>query len=163
MAVIVSAGNHGYNPTTNQVGFGGITSPGNAPSAITVGAVDFHGTQTLQDDVVASYSSRGTRGHGYAKPDVVVAGHRLAGLTGKESALSVNFARSVTTMPGAGHKFLTLSGTSMAAAVTSGVVAQVLKAARLATGVSTLTFDGRIPSYGQSHSESLRPIWRCRL
>ena len=43
MAVIVAAGNHGFNDTTGQIGFAGITSPGNAPSAITVGAVDAHG------------------------------------------------------------------------------------------------------------------------
>ena len=58
-------------------------------------------------------------------------------------------------MPGAGHKFLTLSGTSMAAAVTSGVAAQVLKTMRLATGISTLTFDGKIPASTAKTIQSL--------
>jgi len=35
IVVVVSAGNHGTNATTGEVGYGGITSPGNAPSAIT--------------------------------------------------------------------------------------------------------------------------------
>ena len=114
MAVIVAAGNHGFNDATGQIGFAGITSPGNAPSAITVGAVDAHGTQTLRDDAVAPYSSRGPTWYdGFAKPDVVVSGHRLAGLTGDGSYLSTNYRRSVVSMPGAGHKYLTLSGTSM--------------------------------------------------
>ena len=87
MAVIVSAGNHGRNMVTGQVGFGGITSPGNAPSAITVGSVDFKGTQSLLDDDVAPYSSRGPTWYdGLAKPDVVVAGHRLAGLTARTAS-----------------------------------------------------------------------------
>ena len=38
IVVVVSAGNVGMNPTTGQIGYAGITSPGNAPSAITVGA-----------------------------------------------------------------------------------------------------------------------------
>jgi serine protease AprX len=156
MAVIVAAGNHGVNDATGHIGFAGITSPGNAPSAITVGAVDAHGTQTLRDDAVAPYSSRGPTWYdGFAKPDVVVSGHRLAGLTGDDSYLSTNYRRSVVSMPGAGHKYLTLSGTSMAAAVASGVAAQVLKTARLVTGVNTLTFDGKLPSSMANSIQSL--------
>src|SRR5262249_14498282 len=36
IVVVVSAGNFGINPDTGLTGYGGITSPGNAPSAITV-------------------------------------------------------------------------------------------------------------------------------
>ena len=38
---------------------GGITSPGNSPYAITVGAIDTKGTTSRSDDAVAPYSSRG--------------------------------------------------------------------------------------------------------
>src|SRR5207248_4360984 len=38
--VVAAAGNYGKNPTTGTPGYAGITSPGNAPSAITVGAVN---------------------------------------------------------------------------------------------------------------------------
>ena len=49
----------GLNPQTGQVGYAGITSPANAPSAITVGALDTKNTVTRSDDVVAPFSSRG--------------------------------------------------------------------------------------------------------
>src|SRR6185312_9230090 len=39
IVVVAAAGNYGKNPDTGEFGYGGITSPGNAPSAITVGAV----------------------------------------------------------------------------------------------------------------------------
>ncbi len=37
IVVVTSAGNMGKNPVTGQVGYAGISSPGNAPSAITAG------------------------------------------------------------------------------------------------------------------------------
>jgi len=78
IVVVVSAGNHGSNPDTGQVGYGGITSPGNAPSAITVGATNTSGTLNRADDFVAPYSSRGPSWiDGYAKPDLVAPGHRI--------------------------------------------------------------------------------------
>ena len=41
--VVVSAGNHGVDKDGN-IGFAGTTSPGNAPSALTVGASDHNAT-----------------------------------------------------------------------------------------------------------------------
>ena len=43
--VVASAGNHGVNEN-GEIGFAGITSPGNAPSALTVGAADHKATVT---------------------------------------------------------------------------------------------------------------------
>ena len=63
IVVVVSAGNYGTNPTTNEVGYAGITSPGNAPSAITVGAV------SAQDTVCAR--RRSDRQLQLARADVV--------------------------------------------------------------------------------------------
>ena len=77
--VVVSAGNYGADPVTGVAGYAGITSPGNAPSAITVGAFDTRGTVKRSDDVVATYSSRGPSWYdALAKPDLVAPGHRLA-------------------------------------------------------------------------------------
>src|SRR3954465_2063532 len=57
--VVASAGNAGKNPATGKVRNGGILAPGNAPSAVTVGAVDTNGSPTLLDDAIPTYSSRG--------------------------------------------------------------------------------------------------------
>jgi subtilisin family serine protease len=38
--VVAAAGNFGTNPTTGEIGYAGLASPGNARSAITVGAVN---------------------------------------------------------------------------------------------------------------------------
>ena len=39
IVVVTAAGNYGYNHVTWQSGYAGVTSPGNAPSAITVGSL----------------------------------------------------------------------------------------------------------------------------
>ena len=120
--VVVSAGNFGADPT-GKLGYAGITSPGNAPSAITVGAVDHQGTLTLRDNRVADYSSSGPTWYdGYAKPDVVAPGHYLASETAQGSTLSTDHPGWLTKGP-SGKQFIHLSGTSMSTAVTTGVVA----------------------------------------
>src|SRR5262249_8431181 len=106
----------------------GITSPGNAPSAITVGAAMTNDTVTRLDDRVAPYSSRGpTWFDAYAKPDLVAPGHQLASDTNLSSylytLLTIDRAKSRN-----GQALLELSGSSMATAVTTGVVALVLEA-----------------------------------
>jgi hypothetical protein len=59
IVVMCWVGNVGLNPLTNEPGYAGVTSPGNAPSAITVGAVDTQDTMARSDDIVAPYSSCG--------------------------------------------------------------------------------------------------------
>ena len=60
--VVVSAGNRGMNPATGLPGYGGITSPGNARSAITVGAIDIQNTVARGDDSSRSTARAGRRG-----------------------------------------------------------------------------------------------------
>lgn len=129
IVVLVSAGNFGRNSETKEIGYGGITSPGNAPSAITVGAEETDDTVTRLDDGVAKYSSRGpTWFDGLAKPDVVAPGDGLISDIPRMSTLykRYNGLRYLT------HKgyFLKLSGTSMATAVASGVAALALESNR---------------------------------
>jgi serine protease AprX len=127
LVVVASAGNYGQTSTGAPV-LGGITSPGNSPFAITVGAIDTAGTLTRSDDRVAPFSSRGPTAFDLAvKPDVVAPGTRLVSLEVRGSYLA-------TTYPGwhiagsSNNAYFRLSGSSMATAVVSGGVALLLDA-----------------------------------
>jgi serine protease AprX len=124
IVVVVSAGNFGLNKKTGVSGYGGIASPGNAPSALTAGAVRTFSTVTRVDDRVAPYSSRGPSWYdGFAKPDFVAPGDDLLSIAAAGSAL-----RLAQEQRGNTGSYMRLSGTSMAAGVASGVVALVLQA-----------------------------------
>lgn len=128
LIVVASAGNFGINQGSGLPGYTGITSPGNAPSALTVGATDTKNSVTRDDDVVAPYSSRGpTWFDGYAKPDVVAPGTKMTSDGHGDQTLFEMLPLNVVL--GANRRdYLQLSGTSMAAGVVSGVVALVLEA-----------------------------------
>jgi serine protease AprX len=133
IVVVASAGNYGVNPLTGQVGYGGTFSPGNAPSAITVGAVRTFDTTTRVDDLVAEYSSRGPTWYdAFAKPDIVAPGHRLLGAAAT-SQLLYQMLPSLTQSIG-GRPYVKLSGSSMAAGVVSGSVALLIEEARATYG-----------------------------
>jgi serine protease AprX len=127
IVVVASAGNYGLTSAGAKV-LGGITSPGNSPAAITVGALDTKGTLSTSDDVVAPYSSRGPSAIDLTvKPDVVAPGTRIVSLESAGSYLATTYpqwhvAGSST------NGYLRLTGTSMAAAVVSGGVALLLDA-----------------------------------
>ena len=87
IVVVASAGNYGTSASGAPV-LGGITSPGNSPLAITVGAIDTYGTLGTSDDRVAPYSSRGPTAYEIAvKPDVVAPGTKLVSLEAPGSYL----------------------------------------------------------------------------
>jgi serine protease AprX len=134
IVVVVSAGNWGLNED-GEVGYGGITSPGNAKSALTVGAVRTKATASRADDEVALFSSRGPTWYdGRVKPDVVAPGQSLIAVTSLTSLLFQNPLLRADIQP-----YVKLSGTSMAAAVASGVVALMIEQNRLDEGASSLT------------------------
>ena len=119
LVVSVSAGNFGINPSTGLSGYAGVASPGNAPSAITSGSTNMFDTVTRHDDRVSVFSSRGPTWYdGLVKPDVVSPGESVLSVAAEGSRL-----RSVQEARGNTGEYMRLSGTSMAAAVTSGVIA----------------------------------------
>lgn len=134
IVVVVAAGNNGrYLPTD---GYATITSPGNDPYVITVGAMKPMGTPTRVDDLIASYSSKGpTVIDEVAKPDLVAPGNLLVSLEAPNSTLyneapgnQVPYSYYVNGGSSAPSSlYFTLSGTSMATGVVSGVVADLLQ------------------------------------
>ena len=73
--VVVAAGNEGRNRSQKTDGYGTITSPGNDPLVITVGAMRAMETVSRADDLIASYSSKGpTLIDHVVKPDLVAPG-----------------------------------------------------------------------------------------
>jgi serine protease AprX len=130
IVVVVAAGNNGLDQNGDgESGYTGINSPANAPSSIAVGAVDTKNSVTRNGDVVAAFSSRGpTWFDGLAKPDLVAPGVHLISDTDTSSYLYASLANNRQTVNG--HEMLDLSGTSMAAPITAGVIALVLDANR---------------------------------
>lgn len=129
IVVVVASGNYGYNPVTGQTGYAGVASPGNSPSAITVGASVTNNTLTRTDDRLADYSSRGPTWYdGFAKPDVLAPGQSLVSTDAIGSTLDMNYPGLV--LKSGYTRYLRLSGSSMATGVVSGLVAVVMDANR---------------------------------
>ncbi len=115
LVVCVAAGNNGPSAKT-------INTPGIAPEAITVGASDDKNTVATGDDSIASFSSRGPTPDGISKPDIVTPGAKIVSLRVPNSYISwVNKKSKIN------HWYASLSGTSMATAICSGIVALILQ------------------------------------
>jgi serine protease AprX len=126
IVVVAAAGNFGRVADGRSV-YGGITSPGNSPFALTVGALNGNGTTSRADDVVAAYSSKGpTMFDRLVKPDVVAPGSRITSLLAPGSTLATTHPERIVNV--GGRRRLQISGTSMAAAVASGAAAQIIGA-----------------------------------
>ena len=140
VVVVAAAGNSGKDAAGNKI-YGQIHSPGDEPSAITVGATNTFGTDTRSDDTITTYSSRGpTRGsqtdsEGFrhydnlVKPDLVAPGNRIIAAAAVNNRLITTHPElSADTKQPASRRQMYLSGTSMATPVAAGAAALVLQA-----------------------------------
>ena len=118
LVVVVAAGNAGPAPMS-------IGVPGNNPYVITVGAVtDRYQPGQPSQYRLATFSSAGPTYEGFVKPEVVAMGGHIRAYAPDDGTLAQRFPQWVDTR----YPDMTMSGTSQAAAVTSGVVALILDA-----------------------------------
>jgi serine protease AprX len=131
LIVVTAAGNLGRGDDGSPQ-YTGITSPGNAPWVVTVGAATHQGSVRRSDDTVAPFSSRGPTWIDFsAKPDLVAPGVGIESLSDPQSLLySTEAAYLLDGTRGRGRyqPYLSMSGTSMAAPVVTGTIALMLQA-----------------------------------
>jgi serine protease AprX len=115
IVVVTSAGNAGFDSKKQNPG---LTMPAADPMIIAVGGADPQGTLTTADDTVAGFSSGGAdkRNPDFLAPAVSLEGLRVPGST-------VDHLYGETAGNG---RFIRGSGTSQAAAVVAGLVADLL-------------------------------------
>jgi serine protease AprX len=112
IVVVAAAGNNGGDARS-------LDMPADDPFVIAAGASDTKGTANPGDDRVADFSSRSWR----RAPDVVAPGTQIVSLRVPGSTLDTEFPGARVT-----GRYFRGSGTSQAAAVTSGLAARLLSA-----------------------------------
>jgi len=114
IVVVVSAGNSGFAD-------GRLTNPARSPHVLAVGADDTKGTALTIDDTIPSFSSRGDAKR---NPDIVAPGLHVQSLRDPGSYIDTAYG-STGRLAG---RYFRGSGTSQAAAVTSGALAALISA-----------------------------------
>src|SRR5262249_31711273 len=149
LVVVVAAGNYGRDNSMGTSGYATITSPGNDPYVITVGAMKTENSPDRSNSLITSYSSKGpTLIDHVVKPDIVAPGNRVVSLfasyidptTGLNTASTlaqqysqnlVNYCyyqQCAVAATYSSNTYYWLSGTSMPTPVVSGAGALLLQA-----------------------------------
>ncbi|WP_433052658.1 S8 family serine peptidase [Dactylosporangium sp. CS-033363] len=116
ITVVVSGGNDGTSRSN-------LSMPAMNPYVIAVGAADSKGTDSRSDDVVADFSSRG---NATRSVDLTAPGRSIVGLRDPGSYVDTNYPTGLVPGDTTGRYFRG-SGSSQAAAITSGAVALLLQ------------------------------------
>jgi serine protease AprX len=119
VVVVASVGNKGPAGGHNTA----KTAPANDPYIIVVGASDEKATADMSDDEVAPFSSHGTTADGYVRPDIVAPGTNIYSTLSPDSSWGEIYPERLDFS----GQYIRLSGTSMAAPMTTGVVALLLQ------------------------------------
>jgi len=120
VVVVAAAGNQGQAGKATPMAY----APGNDPFAITVGALDLHNSTNPEKADNAPWSAWGYTLDGFAKPELAAPGRGIVGPIPTGSTLAVE--RGSQVIPTAQGTYIDLSGTSLAAPVVSGIVADLL-------------------------------------
>src|SRR6185369_2783117 len=140
IVVFAAAGNDGKDADDEKI-YGAIHTPGNEPSAFTIGASNTFQTDSRSDDAVTTYSSRGptrsywvdenavTHHDNLLKPDLVAPGNKLVFAQAHDNYLisqnpTLNQSTSGT---GATLKVMQMSGTSVSTPIAAGAAALMLQ------------------------------------
>jgi serine protease AprX len=115
IVVVASAGNDGPEPLSVGV-------PGNTPYIVTVGAfTDNYTPNDLGDDYIPPFSAAGPTLDAFVKPDVIAPGAHLSSLMRNNTYLAQQYPENRVR-----GNYFKMSGTSMSAAVVSGIAALML-------------------------------------
>ncbi len=115
IVVVVSAGNGDGTSS-------GLTNPAYDPAVLAVGAINTQGTADRSDDVIPTFSKKGSSLEGKRGPDLVAPGSSIVSLRAPGSFVDQMHGDSGAV----GSRFFKGSGTSQAAAVVSGAAALLL-------------------------------------
>jgi serine protease AprX len=119
IVVVAAAGNTGYQNSHSAIG---VADPAYDPYVLAVGGFDTMGTAATSDDNFGAYSTASVSCHGCKNSDLVAPGSHLQGLRVPGGYLDQNHPEGVID-----GRYFRGTGTSEAAAVTSGVVALLLQ------------------------------------